>query len=326
MKILPYILATLTQHNRQKVTIQWSQDSIAYNIFRVWEYVFWRREGIRAETSIAFTKEGEVYAHHSWESFFVALEEYIRTFRVPFKVWVPILHTTQNMPVFGSPYLFAIAFDTSTITTRGTASPRTVTMTSAGSNRICLFGTSTDNSANADPITSVTYNGTSATEIGRAWLTGFGGNDTLWYLINQSTTASATININHTGGFNTEGFIQSYSGAAQTGQPDNFIAASSSSTTSYTQALTPVVSNCWFVWQVDNRNGTISGGTNTTLRQSDGGNGIAMGDSNGAASTGGVSFSMTVTQSGASTWVGVMASIAPVGAAAATNSNFLSLL
>src|SRR5690349_16076088 len=68
--ILPAILAILTNHPRYLPKIEWANDSCVHNIFRLYELIFWRRVGIRAELS-SYLKDGRTsYYCHSWESVF----------------------------------------------------------------------------------------------------------------------------------------------------------------------------------------------------------------------------------------------------------------
>ncbi len=118
--ILPKILAELTRAPRYKNPIKFDH-SLVNNAFRLFELVFWRRIGIRAEVSgVSSSKDKTtILAFHSWEAVLLHLEAEIRAFfrnffklRLPVKVWIPMFQPVGSpMPMFASPYLFAIAYD-----------------------------------------------------------------------------------------------------------------------------------------------------------------------------------------------------------------------
>ncbi len=177
---------------------------------------------------------------------------------------------------------------------------------------VCLFGLTADDA-------SVTYNGVAMTKVGPVSTTG-SSIQYLFYLVNPATgsntvsissSASATVII---------GFSTSYTGCAQSGQPDNSGTFSGSGTTIAT-TLTANASNCWAVAGLNNLPGFgISAGAGTTDR----GNGSAQsyGDSNGPVSG---STTLNFTMGGSATGIdAVMLTIAPVAPPA--NSNFLMFM
>jgi hypothetical protein len=120
MKFLAQIMAEITRHPRYKVVagknFEWSSKLWTHNLFRVYELIFWRRYGARAESSV-FRKNGKVVTVcHTWEATIVHFEVYLRNFskwRFPYRVHVnaPILQTPQGIPVFVPQYLFAVAYE-----------------------------------------------------------------------------------------------------------------------------------------------------------------------------------------------------------------------
>src|SRR5258708_4769086 len=138
---LPKILATLTQPPRERVdNIDWSNKSWTHNIFRVYEIVFWRRAGIRAEISVHATldngKQCITYRFHSIEAIIGFAESWVRGLiprSIPVKIWKPLMATSGGMLTIPGIY-FAIAFDgnaqkeTSGLT-------NTVSLTTSASNR-----------------------------------------------------------------------------------------------------------------------------------------------------------------------------------------------
>ena len=114
----------------------------------------------------------------------------------------------------------AVAFDAATKSLETTTSPLTWSHTCTGSNLLLVVGITTSHSTSPN-CTGVTYNGVSMTKIGadRDYV---GGETTLWYLL-APTTGANTISAAFTGGAGTErcfGVSVSYTGVAQTGQPD----------------------------------------------------------------------------------------------------------
>ena len=91
--VLPHALMWITGRKRQYVeNIQWSPKAWTYNIFRVWEMLFWRRVGnsntegdtIRPEMGSIFEQIGDeiIIQHHfyTFEALVVHAEGLIRAF------------------------------------------------------------------------------------------------------------------------------------------------------------------------------------------------------------------------------------------------------
>lgn len=175
--------------------------------------------------------------------------------------------------------------------------------------------------ASIDTITGVTYNAVAMTEITRTTFPGAGhAGLVLFYLVNPTTgTNSVAVTSSNAG---TNGISQSYTGAAQTGQPDSFnVNNNGTGTTSLTTSTTVVGANCWLVGGSSNDDGgTVGAGAGTTVR-ADNGQGHAMGDSNATVSTG--SQSLIFTYPTAKLFKGIIASFAPSGGA---SKEFLSIV
>lgn len=145
------------------------------------------------------------------------------------------------MPVrISTPYLFAIAYDNSQTTTFG-ASPKTVSLTCTGSNLILGMYSATLN----DTSTAPTYNSVSSTTASIA--STFIGSGRLgvrgYYLVNPATGAN-TASFGTSAG-SIQGFVASYSGANQTGQPDSTGSTSTGSVTPITLSVTTTKGQCW---------------------------------------------------------------------------------
>lgn len=343
-RILPYILATLTQHNRQKVEIVWCKENWVSNIFRLWELVFWRREGIRAEaTTSGYIDENghiiEVHQYHTLEAFLGGIEGFIRVafkrLRFPkiVKVYIP-----QFAPVgiyklpSSSPYLFAIAFDAADGNNNAFASVTTVNIThvSTGSNLLMVLNGGTLASTNGNSVThtSFTYNSVSSTNAQTQ--AGNQSKVSLWYLVAPTTgshTATFTIATTLTGSGNEiTAIVTTYTGCAQTGQPDSSNKNSVvSSVNPFPVTTTVVASNCWLsggALDENTFNGSTTPGTGTHYQSAIQFN-QQVADSNGTVGTGSQSLNWGES-TGGSHVIGAVMSIAP--AAAAVNSNFLMFL
>lgn len=176
--------------------------------------------------------------------------------------------------------------------------------TVSGSNRILLVGYTLDISGTTS-ITTITYNGVGMTKLNEiSWNSGSSLLG-LYYLINPSTGANNVV-ITRTGGATLEGFSASYTGANQLSFPDAQTSGSATNTTS----LTTVANNSWIVTIVSGT-GTLSGGTNLTLREAGPDNNRGVLDTNGAITPAG-STTLSWTNAGGNAATGfIVASIAP---------------
>src|SRR5579872_3571373 len=81
---LPALAVLLTGKDRHLPEIVWSDNSWVHNIFRVFEMIFWRRDGIRAESSVAVA-DGKVFIKlFTFEAACAHFEALVRNaFKVP---------------------------------------------------------------------------------------------------------------------------------------------------------------------------------------------------------------------------------------------------
>ncbi len=324
--ILPQILATLTGSRYQVVRgrdFEWSDNSWTHNAFRVYELIFGRRYGIRHEMSASCDHDGNtIYAAHSREAVFALAERYVRDLFLSWqfaKIYIPIMQTTQGIPVFASPYLFAIANTNSAQSTR-TGSPTTNTLSSysiTGSNVSLFVGVDVAQSADVAQCTGVTANGVSmGSEVGHIVIsTGGVGNV---YLFNLVGAATGNIVATKNSALSELALMaSSYSGVSQ-GALDNSSTAGPSSSSNFTQSVASNTANAWGLVFNGNGTGNPTAGTNNLLRLVDaGGYGYFMGDTNSDQASGG--FSMQTLGSGTRTWGGIMAAFAPFTAAGPAN-------
>ncbi|MES2006896.1 MAG: hypothetical protein V4436_02175 [Patescibacteria group bacterium] len=277
-------------------------------MFRFFGMIVGERYGIRP--SIASTTDGKQLAY-TLEAQIALAEVWVRSLfgKYAFKVvLIPQLQLAGYAQGGILPYRFAIALDaTSGISNNNTPLAHTCT----GSNLVLVALDVADDTG--DNLTGITYNSVSMSFVVKIQFPA----DRWQYkyiLVNPST---GTHNISPSGTtFNAMGGL-SYTGAAQTGQPDSSGAtANVVPGTSCVISTTVVATGCWQIFSVSGfgNAGTISVGTN---RFPGNGSGVTGGDTNGTVGTG----SQSVTVSGASNQnAGTIVAIAPV--AAVINSGF----
>lgn len=220
----------------------------------------------------------------------------------------------------------AIAFDASGAgNNAGATNTASWSHTCSGSNRILLVLASQGGSTTQD-ITGVTYNSVAMTKISEFYETSSSSISSWWYLI-APATGSNTVQITSGSSRPLRGMSVSYTGAAQTGQPDahtdrSDIAAATSSTTS----TTTVADNCWVL--IGGRTATganITASTNVTGRQfGSEGNYFLVGDSNAVVTPAG-NLSQTLNYASSTASEVGSVSIAP-SLTAAANANFLAFM
>lgn len=276
-KILPYIVGTLTQHDREivqaGVDFEWSDRCWTHNFYRTLELIFGRKAGIRAEVSVFQHPETKVVTQHfhTIESVIAHTEGLIRAWkpiRFPYKVWVPMMQTPMGMPVPASPYLFAIAYVTGNNIAGGGASttPQNISVTTSGSNTLMGFASMTL----ADTSTAPTYNSAASTSASTA--TTYPGSGRygarLYYLIAPTTgTNTATFSSSPTG-VGIGGFATQYSGCLQVSPLGGTATNTGASVSSITCTVTIASANSYILaYEVDSGSGsgpsyTAGAGTN----------------------------------------------------------------
>lgn len=292
-RVLPEILAWLTGHGRYLPDIKWSANSWTHNFFRVYELIFWRRIGIKAEMSCMVGPGSVTYQAHSFEASCALFEQGVRELfnrRLPLRVWIPMVVTTEGLPKPASPYLFAIALDTSLINTDpGT---KNMSYTCTGSDRVMVLfckdgyqGTFTYNSISLSTVAAYSTKDTC-----------------VFYLLAPSTgsntIAMTTGNPGFPGGWRY--IATSYTGVKQSGFPDSSAAATATANPT-TLNTTVVAPNCW-LWgggSVDTTANDAAGISRTTRQHGNysfgggGQGGVVVGDSNGTVATGSQGFDFT---------------------------------
>lgn len=319
--VIPCLMFAITGKHRMKVEIEWESKSFVYKAFRLYESIFWRRYGVRPESTMMRTTTGEVYfAFHTLEAALTHFEGFIFGLfpkMLPIRISVPMIVTPQGFPIFASPYLFAIAYDNSAaLRTNGTSGNSTQAFTTSGSDRFMASSTMTSNNT-----VTATYNAVALT------ISNSISNSNGWelrghYLVNPASGSNNFVVNFSTGGSQSGWTVTSYSGAKQTGQPDSNTTAAQVTTTPISLTTTVVATDSW-VWGgvLALTTGDVSAGSGATMRSSIVGNGtgdLGTFDSNGGLAAG--SRTIQVAISGTITNViGVVMSIAPVPAVGPAN-------
>ncbi len=152
------------------VDFAWSSKSWTHNAFRLYELVFGRKVGIRAESTTGVNENGVSWVIvHSFEAAVAYTETLIRNaFRLPkfklVKVYIPQLAPAGFGPPSRGPYMFAIAYDTTANGTNGAAASVTFAHTCTGSN-LTLTVHGCQNGIPRASASSATYNAVSMTQI-----------------------------------------------------------------------------------------------------------------------------------------------------------------
>jgi hypothetical protein len=323
-RILPNIVGTFTGEARYIPEVKWSETSWIYNVFRAYEQLFGRRDGVRPEGyahPLEIDGNGvarKVYVEcYTLENLLAVAENTIRQFlKSPFKVVNNVrIEVRQfawgiNTPELLIPWIsFAIAFDTETSGGNSASTSVTFAATVTGSNPL-IFGGMVASTA-GDRYSSITYAGTTLTKIAAIqpdsdrWTS-------LSLLANCATGTNNMVASITTGSDN---FVipsaLSYSGCATSGQPDNSHTFNVSPGTSVADTLSSNLDNCWHVAIVNEESGIPTVGANTTLRGSANFSSI-FADGNGVVHPAGSSTLNFNSAGGASHYVaGIGVTIAP---------------
>lgn len=270
--ILPKIIATFTGKSRYIPDIQWKRDLWTYNIFRAYELAFGCRVGIYPQGAM---HNGKFYAI-SFEAKVVHTEVLLRRGLYEFWksrpriVWIPVI---ELRPVFAGissreqtlkkHYRLSIAFDNDLTQVTG-AGTITQAYTVTGSNPYLNTQTL---SQPAGTTTGVTYAGVSGAQVDTG-NSGQGAGTETNYLFAHNAPATGSNNIVASfGGTSTTTTLEaaSYSGCAQSGQPEAHGFFQSGGATSFSKSVVVLTANAWLIGGIRLQN-TATAGSNTVLR------------------------------------------------------------
>lgn len=208
----------------------------------------------------------------------------------------------------------AIAFDAVSSVNLFFTTPGTFSYTTSGSNRVLILAIEGDNAG--DNIGAVSYGGTAMTLVQKKL---FGGGRWAYlYILANPASGSNTVSVANTGAANGYRVAAiSYTGAAQTGQPDNSGQPTGVSSTTFAPALTTVADNSWLlVFTQQDNGGTITVTTGTERIGSAAFDQYNLTDSGGPKTPAG-SYAFGLSSGSSATWSSLIVSFAPVGSAAA---------
>jgi hypothetical protein len=290
-----WLMIKFTGAPRYLPDLKWSDESIAYNVFRLYELIFWRRYGIRKECESWKDENGNsIQVSYTYENAIVRREYALRAWFAKWKkilssvrITVPVLVTPTGQRFFASPYVFAIAFDSATGFT--TSYSNTLAHTVSGSDPFLFSQDSGDGGTKPNP-----WNATWDTTQNMLNITSIdcdGNGSDRWSRIRTlGNPNTGTHNIVSSGSsFDRLGAL-SYSGAQQTDTPDgsNF-SISGAGAGNQTVTITVTASNCWLAGYSSYTNGTAGAGTTARGTTADN---QRMCDSGGTVGTGSQSLVM----------------------------------
>lgn len=311
--MIPYFLArlihTITGKPRYFPEFEWSTNLWTHNAFRFFGMIFGEPYGIRPSVGSEHIQGKNHVIAYTLEAQLALFETAVRAFfkkKLGFKIiWIPQLQLAGFSRGGVLPYRFAIAFDASA----GTGSNNTpLTQVISGSNNFLYVFEIGDTT---DTLSSISFNSVLMTFAQKVQVPG--DRWTYGYVQVGPSTGSHTVTVVGTT-FNECGAM-SYTGCAQSGQPDSVgVNSTASSGTTFSVSTTVIAANCW------TSNGIDGGVWASELAGSTGRSITAhrLRDSNGIVSTGSQSLGFTNTGSGF-IMAGITISIAPVVAGAITS-------
>lgn len=255
-------------------------------------------------------RQTTVYRCYSFESVCALFEQRVRGLMPkwkPIKIWVPQLAIGGEVSNMPSPFMFAVALDTSGESLAAGTSTVTLSFTCTGSNLILFSERGVDN-----PLTSSqTYNSVSMTAIAADQSTQGGVTlEALDYLVAPATGANNLVLTasGSSGGKSID--AASYSGVAQNAPATTNTLTPSNAASPLSISITTSVTDSWLVLGFG-ISGTASAGTNSVIRQQEASyHGAGIADSNSAQGAPG-SKTMTLTYGGILWQNGMIAEIAP---------------
>lgn len=308
----------ITRKSRYFPVIEWKRGHWVHNIFRVYEMIFGREYGVRPEMHYSGTfRNGTLtstYQFFTVEAFLAHVEGRIREFfkkpQFEFKlVPFPVLATTVGMqkPIF----TYAIAF--------GAYEGKEGTGTSVASDSITVSGSDINGAvtiwaADNRTISSAEWNGSGLTGLTSSPQTNGGPSNVYGYWKSAPTTGTITGTVSVSANWSV---VCAYYTGCNTSALDAQTVFANASTMSLTSALTTVDAGAWAIMMGrDNFGTTVTPSTNCTSRGEES-QGTFLYDSNGT--TGGGSYSQTVTDTNSAYISGFQLSFYPTGGGGPAN-------
>lgn len=264
MKFLITLAATISGPRTKVVPgvdFEWSGASLTHNVFRVFELIFGRKDGIRCESSFEFDENGKgVIYVYTFEAAVAHTESFIRSLlRVPemprIRIYIPLMAMPGGFPMPLSPFLFAIAIGGVASGNLSTTTPLVLSLTTSGSNRFLAVAAYIQSTTKT--ITGITYNAVALTKLFDGQSTNIYGS--LSYLVNPATGANNISATMSAGGSNGAICGASYTGVAQTSTINTSNNANGSP-----EQCTSTVNNCWMIAAFVNSNPPTAGAGTTS--------------------------------------------------------------
>lgn len=307
-RLVASLAALVTRADREINDFDYSPVSWTHNAFRAFEHVFGRRAGIRREaaTSVETINGRKVVTRQffTWEAAIAPAEGVLRSgWRslwalrlVRVRVAVPALAPAGFPVPMAGAYRFAIALDATSSGTVASNTTFSVSHTCTGSNRLLATGLTAYANPSGATLTGITYNSAAETSAGGPATPQGNCRCHLYYKVAPDTGAN-----NVTASFSPatdSGMVSvSYTGAAQTGQPDSSASGNGTGAT-ITATTTVVAASCWLVAHMTLMNAGLAASTGATSRGIVTFQGTARCgtfDSNGTVATGSRSMAATGT-------------------------------
>lgn len=253
-KLLPYLLILLTGKSRYKPEIKWSDNSWTHNIFRLYELIFWRKEGIKIESSAAryTNKAGErvtEYKIYTFEAACAFAETWLRELFRFNPIRITVLQLSVPNQELRIPFIsFAIAYDTAANGGSNTSASDSWSHTCTGTDLVIVGMMGVRDTAGDDRVVlSYTYNSVALTEIRTDDDDSIDIATAIWSLANPSTGANtAAITWDASILTASAGITISLTGVDQSSPNDANNGASGSSGNSSVSVVT-VADNAWIV-------------------------------------------------------------------------------
>lgn len=275
-RILPSIFATVTRHDRELVEFVWVKTSLVASLFRMWEFFFGRRAGIRRESSVAATSTESgltviTQKFYTVEALLVHFEASVREFlRNPYRLeWVQVPQLAyvgagmRGRPDSKPIFVLAIARDSTSSGSAGGATSVTVAHTCTGSNVLLLAFCY--NEGNETGL-SATYNGVAMTQSNRLVNAGNGTFEYVYGIVIGTGDGASHNTIFGSGNNATRSIVAcSYTGAQQSTTMDSTPAPQAQTTTTLTNNFTTVANNAWVFGGGYASNGQYNASTNATV-------------------------------------------------------------
>jgi len=316
--------------NRYVPDIEWSGCKlITHDVFRLFERIFGRKFGIRAESSAssAFIKKQEAvrYEFYTVEAFLTFCEckvrEYLKSFDFSFEfVELPVFQYAGLLPQQESVripiFKFAIANTSTANSFTASGTTCSISLTTSGSDRAVIGAVWTWNAANT--YTSSTYAGVTATELVSRAADGSGSFIRLVGVHNATTGANNFIS-NTSGNMQHFVSVASYSGvesaSAAAAFPDTETSGTSAGVTSITGNMTTSVTDSWVFAHGRTASRDMAAGTDTfeRVQNATSGDSCNLFDSNAGRASGSNNIQYTWVTAQTSYWC--MGSMAPAASA-----------